>query len=242
MCLRFARLLLAGALMCTGLFSATIVIDDFDSTQSLGTLSTLGMVDGGQAAAGVFGGSRYARLDNLTGGGAATLNVNQTASGLLEFGQDPAVSASFLLIWDGDTDDTLEFTNTLGDLVSTSNNRIRVSYRSDLSIPVTITVYTDAANWSSATFNTTSTGFGSNPFANVDLFFATSFTFHGGTGADFSNVRAITMSGTGASQPGADIQVDFIRAYEDEVPEPATYLLLGAGLIAFATARRKAER
>jgi len=230
-------------ILLAGSASATpIVIDDFGTSQSVTVSGGLGPLqsDGGVAASAI-GGARNMRLSRVSGYGTDTLTANGGGFGLLDLSSAAADSVSARLTYDGGTDNVLTPTGLGGvDLTSGgSNSLIRILARSDLVAPLTITVYTDASNFSTAIVNLPGQGFGATPFASLDIPFS-SFLADSGSGADFHNIGAISIGIFGANVPSLDAQLDSIVA---TVPEPGSLLLLAAGLTGLAVnGRRRAAR
>jgi hypothetical protein len=149
----------------------------------------------------------------------------------LLLGTDPG---SGFIIWDGDTNSTVD-SGLLTDLTSAGTNwSLYTSLRSDLVAPVTFTLYS-ATGSSSYTFSSPGLGFGATPFTNVNIPF-TSFVVDTGTGVDFTAVTAITAALSGSSVPGLDVEIDFVQG---GVPEPATFVLVGTALLCVGLIRRK---
>jgi hypothetical protein len=111
---------------------------------------------------------------------------------------------------------------------------IRVNLQSDHTNSLTMKVYTDAGDFSTATVNYSNDGL----FHDYDTPFA-SFVATG-AGADFSNVKAfeVTISGV----PQQDLQMAFISAEASSAPEPSTMLLLGGGLVGLGVFSRRRRR
>jgi PEP-CTERM motif len=102
-----------------------------------------------------------------------------------------------------------------------------------------VLAYTNATNWSSYKVDMPIAGILSIPF--------TAFTADSGAGANFSNIGALSIGGrfqwpgTGHFGGDAQIQLNYVETYATStpIPEPATMLLLGSGLIGLAGYGRK---
>ncbi len=233
----FAVLILSLA----GSASASVIIDPFGTTsQTLNAPAAAGTVSQGVAATGAAGGNRFASITKVSGTGTGstgdTLDINAATPGLLEFNTAAADTSNILVRWDGDTNNTLDF--GLGGFSLSQgglNTFIRLALESDLVAGGSVTVYKDAANFSTATFNTPALGFSS--FTNADLLF-TSFVSTG-TGADFNAANAIELRINGIG--GLDVRADFVSADTNGIPEPASLAMIGGGLtaLAFMLRRRK---
>jgi hypothetical protein len=221
---------LAGIVFASLANASSFIIDPFADTQTLTTSNS------SNVAAGVIGGNRYASI-NLTGGsGPDSLKIN-VPTGVLDLSMGGGDTSDMRLLYDGTSNNTgvnafgltgIDFTQ-LGTLAL-----IRISLESDHTNSLTMKVYTDTLDYSTATVNYTNDGL----FNNYDTPFA-SFVATG-AGADFTNVKAfeVTISGV----PQQDLQMDSISAEASSTPEPSTMLLLGGGLVGLGVFSRRRLR
>ena len=235
------RLLLAAALFAVQAgvsLAAPILIDNFTDPQFFGVgpggsnplTASQGIVTGANS----IGGARNITITRTSGNSFDFISTG----GIFELNLAAADAGSALVIWDGDTNNTINTTGLSVDLTDGGTNvAFQLFSRSDLVSPVTITVYS-GANASSFTYNTPGLGFGLVPFTETFLYFS-NFTTIAGTGADFTNVGAITLfiDSSALSRAGADTQIDLIGAVP--VPEPSTMLLSGLAIAALGFVRRK---
>jgi hypothetical protein len=222
---------LAGIVFASVANATSFIIDPFADTQQLTTSSS------SNVAAGVIGGQRYASI-NLTGGtGPDSLKINAPTADILDLAIATSDTSDMRLLYDGTTNNTgvnafgltgIDFTQ-LGTL-----SLIRISLESDHANSLTMKVYTDATNFSTATVNYTN----DPSFNNYDTPF-TSFAATG-AGADFTNVKAFEVTINGISQQ--DSQMGFISAEANAAPEPSTMLLLGGGLVGLGVFSRRRRR
>jgi hypothetical protein len=185
-------------------------------------------------AAGVIGGNRYASITQTSGLLTDSLNINQLSSDVLDLSMSAGDSSDMRLLYDGTTSTSgvnafglsgIDFTQ--GGVLSL----IRISLQSDHLNTLTMKVYTNATDFSTATVNYTNDAI----FNNYDTPFA-SFVASG-AGADFSNVNAFELTISGV--PAQDLQMGFISAEANATPEPSTMLLLGGGLVGLGVFSRR---
>ncbi len=236
--LRVLGMTLAGGVV---LSAAPILIDNFNTSQFLqvGPGGSNPLPGFNSVATGVnsIGGFRSVELTRTVGSGIASVDANFSDPSILSYSNGASVVSSLLVWWDGDAGATLDFTNYSVDLTGGGTNTgIALATRSDLVVSVTLQLFTDASNYSTANFNTP--GLGTLvPFTGVFLPFA-SFT-PTGSGANFTNITAVLLSMTGPAS--FDLQLDFIEA-NNPIPEPMTALLMGGALLGLgAYGRRRAS-
>jgi len=173
--------------------------------------------------------------------GTVSGDADMSLSGRFAYSSGIGTTGNALLTWDGaDVSTTLAPTG-LGSVDLTqagANNSLHVSRASDLGATLVFTVYTDGSNYS-----TFSLGVPANPFVFSSSFvpFA-GFTVAGGTGADFTDVGAITLQVLASGIEGTDVGIDFFEATFNDagsVPEPGvvTLRLVGGALAGIRRSR-----
>jgi hypothetical protein len=223
---------LAGIVFASVANATSFIIDPFADTQQLTTSNSSNV-----AGVDLIGGNRFASITRTSGGLSDSLNINVPTTDILDLSMAATDSSDMRLLYDGTSNTTgvnafgltgIDFTQ-LGTL-----SLIRISLESDHANSLTMKVYTDATNFSTAIVNYTNDPF----FNNYDTPF-TSFVATG-TGADFTNVKAfeVTISGV----PQQDSQMGFISAEANATPEPSTMLLLGGGLVGLGVFSRRRRR
>jgi hypothetical protein len=228
-------LAVAGLAVTPLMRGAIVPVDTFDGPLQVASVGfgggnpvTVGVGIGGLPT--VVGGSRYVQVTRDSGALNDTVVVVGGVFSLL-LGTDPG---SGLIIWDGDTNSSVD-SGLLVDLTSGGTNwSLYTSLRSDLVAPITFTLYS-ASGSSRVSFFSPGLGFGATPFTNVNLPF-TGFVIDSGAGVDFTAVTAITAFLDGSSVPGLDVEIDFVQG---GVPEPATFALVGTVLLGIGLIRRK---
>jgi hypothetical protein len=222
---------LAGIVFTSMANASSFIIDPFADTQQLTATNSSNV-----AAPGVIGGQRYASISQTGGILTDTLNIEAPTPNDLNLSMGAGDTSDMRLLYDGTTNTSgvnafgltgIDFTQ-LGTL-----SLIRVHLESGQSNSLTMSVYADASDYSTATINYSNDGL----FHNFDTPF-TSFVATG-LGADFTNVKAfdVTISGV----PQQDLQMGFISA-ESSAPEPSTMLLLGGGLVGLGIFSRRRRR
>lgn len=220
---------LAGLVFASSANASSFIIDPFDVTQQLLTSNSSNV-----AAASVIGGNRYASINRTSGTVTDSLNINNPTVGVLDLSMAAGDTSDMRLLYDGTTNNTgvnafsltgIDFTQ-LGTLTL-----IRVNLQSDHTNTLTMKVYTDAGDYSTATVNYSNDGL----FHDYDTDFAAFAST--GAGADFTNVKAFELIISGV--PQQDLQMDSISAEANATPEPSTMLLLGGGLVGLGVFSRR---
>lgn len=235
------------ALACAGSAQA-IIIDSFVTDQSL-TLAypPIGTsMSSSASGTGILGGERDLTI-NLTGGRMVGNGISSVVnSGYYSYSQDATIKGTGVIQWDGA--DASPNLNPIGlggiNLTAGGIDSLVLGVISDdLPVDVTITVYSSAGNASSRTL--TLPGQIDEETAKTYFFKYSDFSTLLGSGADFANVGAITLS-TGSSTSAPDLVFDFLETSEPPavppsgtVPEPGTLGLLGLGAAACGLVARR---
>jgi hypothetical protein len=192
-----------------------MVIDSFDTNLAVLVWPTFpGFPDPNWATnpdGAVLGGERDIYVDR-TGGSSAIFAESNGAESYLSHGQNPGVRGYSLVSWDG-VDGNATSLNPVGlggvDLTApagTSNAIALYITNCDLGAPVIVTVYTNGTDWSQATLNVPPSTYNTWFFLN----YATDFAQHGGLGATWTNVGAVTLEIDGRATPDLDITIDLV--------------------------------
>jgi len=211
--------------------NASFIIDPFADTQNLTATS-----NGTMAAGDITGGNRYASITQNTGTKTDTLLFNATPNEMdLNIGTGD--TSDMRLLYDGTANTTGTNAFSLGSIDFTQGGAlslIRINLQSDHLNSLTMKVYTDATDFSTATFNYTNDAF----FNSYDTPF-TSFVASG-AGADFTNVNAFELTISGV--PQENLQMNLLSAEASSAPEPSAMLLLGGGLVGLGVFSRRRRR
>ncbi len=190
-----------------------ITIDSFDETTQLvefpvNTEVSESAVDVQPGEA--VGGERDLVVVRTAGDGRVSFTANDLSLGYLELAARLAAVGQGTATWDGDDNDpnTLD-PSGLGGIDLTeggTNSAFRMAVGSDHpSVMLTLTIYTDAGNSSSTTFEVNDTGSATPDTANPALIEFDDLTVLDGAGADLTNVGAIVVEIDGV----LDAQVGF---------------------------------
>lgn len=205
---------------------AKVIIDDFGDDQLLQQTGP-GTVSGSVLGANILGGERDSILTVDSGPGLAELEVS---AGSLKYSNQATVTSHLQLQYDGADGSSALDAGGLGgvDISTLLGFAIEVLF-TDIPVQLDISLYTDAANFSTAA-TVIPGGIGSAttffvPFA--------AFVTMGGTGIDLADLGAITFDFVGG--PAFDLAVDVVTA----VPEPLPLAMFGIGLIAMGALRRR---
>lgn len=257
---------------------ADIMIDDFTTTQTVnaptgGFNPVVSNITSG-AALKILGDQRDVVVERVIPGGTGNSGVTTTFSaGTAAFPENskifsdgaPSVDGYLRLTYDGSADEsdgesgdpgvtnTLDATLGLGGIDLTEGNSnsafVFVGLKNSGTTDVTgrITVYSSATDYSTRNFLIVDEIFGGNTGTAIVSF--NTFVTASGSGADFSDVRAIVFEFDLNSATGSDLEIDDLMAggpvgSELPVPEPASIALLAIGifgLVGYAIRRKRKE-
>jgi hypothetical protein len=207
--------------------SHALLIDDFSTDQGLSAISPAVSASHQVFGSGILGGERDVELTRV-----ANMGVAMTVeSGNLAYGHFGSSLGTALIVWDGvDASSALDPIG-LGGIDFTeggAEDKIAIPLlSSDSSAPVTLTAYTDLANFSTATVSLP----GSVPPQQSLTVLFTDFV-DTGSGADFTNIGAFSLYIDGSATPGLTVLLDSV------IPEPSTGTLLLFGILMLASIGR----
>ncbi|MGV3607301.1 MAG: SpaA isopeptide-forming pilin-related protein [Planctomycetaceae bacterium] len=193
--------------------TAGVTIDDFNDTvaQSINAAFPVGSIGSSTALnTGSIGGERDMSVQLTSGIAGENVSMDSQAA-RLRFQSSDLAQGTFDVSWDGVDGDasTLNATGlggidlTLGGAATAFETTISADQPNGTA---RVRVYSSATNWSESTIFTIP---GTNTLTNHTFRFA-DFTVGGGTGADFTNVGAITMEIIGTTD-GMDGRVTLLR-------------------------------
>jgi len=194
------------------LLNAQLIIDDFSFDHPLVVAigdgnNASSVVDDPTTPSSIIGGERDLYVEVTSG----SIVSAQITGNQLNFSTNASTTGVFHLIWDGNDGAAdlanLDHTGLGGQDLAASTNTLAITVSSaDVAGSVTLTIYTDALNYSSITqvFPIVS-----GAPVTYNLTYA-DFVVQAGTGADFSDVGAIQLSGSGASS--LDLILDIFQA------------------------------
>lgn len=213
------------------------------------------------AGGSIIGGYRDLALQNVSGTtqvNAATLAV---ADSKLTFNNDSGVRSTAVIQWDGGADAASPGTRIYGlgaNLINQTGCPVTgceyfqtTVFNADQGFNVELGVYTDAANFSTLSFNSTAINAPAlttflfswfNLAAGVHQvepgFFVT--VGHGAGNADFNNVGALELllSNVGGNA-ALDLEIGAVTKNGNQVPEPGALALAGIALLGAAAAGRR---
>jgi hypothetical protein len=221
--------------------AVTIVVDDFSFPQVLAPIPNTdpagSVASGASGISGtILGGSREVVLTKTSAASAQVSDTLQASvgGGLLGVNGGNSVAHSLSLLWDGSGEASVVGVNDFGltgvDVIDQVNGgnlaNTFFSFIADvdlaLSTTVTITIYKDAAN-----FSTYTSGFlvGGGLPTQYDI--ALSSFVATGTGANFDDIKAIKFFESSV-RGGTDINIDILDFTYTPVPEVSTAVSAGA--------------
>ncbi len=194
----------------------------------------------------IIGGARNLAVTRTSG---VNIGLASISGGELTFGMVTDLGYS-RIIWDGDLNSSLNYALAAVDLTGGGlRTRFHVRARSDLAGSVHLTVFSSATDYSSITFALPAAGIGASytnlfpNFSSLVLGAPALVTSDLGLGAatamaDLTNITAITLHVDGTAIAGLDAQFQLVEV-ADNVPEPATFGLVGGMLFALALLHRR---
>ncbi|OGL39352.1 MAG: hypothetical protein A2042_04910, partial [Candidatus Schekmanbacteria bacterium GWA2_38_11] len=215
----FFSVVCAITLLCA-VNSQAVIIDSFTKPQTLFRVSPGTSPSSVSSISGdILGNERDITITSLDSGSMIGTTAYLDGLNIYSHSQGAAVRGTSTIQWDGsDNSPALNPTGLGGiDLTEGGATKIILKVRFkdlSLSFPLTVSVYTDASNWSKYILNVS----GSIAPQGVEfiLLFA-DFIPQAGTGADFTNVGAISLTIDGSNIRALDVE---LRSIETPPPPP----------------------
>jgi hypothetical protein len=206
-----------------------MTIDNFNTVQ---TVTQTGIGTNGVSASGVGDavfGERYIEATVTAGSAMERVSSSGLNPGQLAHSQDAGVTGNSLVVWDGDSSNgpVIDLAGTSVDVTDggLSDSLIILIASNDWPTNLTFRFFTTLMDYSEFIYATPGV------VMNLPVYLPLANFTGIGSGADFSDIRAISMSiGDSIPHEDLDLRLELLGTGTQSITEPATLGLFGAGL------------